>query len=374
MSRTGLFVAVALLTSGAGGGRLAAQLRVDDITVTAGASLERYTGNFSVITVPIVDSTEYAIAGAGHWGFTGALGVLRKPNRTLGFAAEGTLRQLVAGGFQQRNYAPREHTFRAGAHYAELLAGGSLSFRALVAGRGVADLPPMPLYLPPGFLSYSGAAEFARSTGSRFRIDAGIVVEDKDYAGPSVLPDLDLLDYRSVEVRAGGSRLFRSSSQTGETSSLRFFAAYLNRRYPLQGHRRDHAARIGGEWLLDFFGSRGLQVDLSATGTLNRSNSSRVEYNAVNVETEVLKTLGDDYVMSLSGTWADKSYVNPQQFLVPGEEADNALILYGGLSRRLTSDVRATVGGGWARAETNISGDYYDQFRVSFELRANLRF
>ena len=50
-----LLPAVGLLASGIGGGTLAAQLRVDNVRVNAGAALERYTGNFSVVNNPVVD-------------------------------------------------------------------------------------------------------------------------------------------------------------------------------------------------------------------------------------------------------------------------------------------------------------------------------
>lgn len=368
-----LLPAVGLLTSGIGGGTLAAQLRVDNVRVNAGAALERYTGNFSVVNNPVVDSTEYAVAGASEWGFIGTLSVLSRENRTLDFTAQGTLRQLTAAGFLQRNYAPREHSYEVRANYLQLLAGGQLALAATLDGRGVADLPPMPMYLPPGFLSYAGEAEYLKFLGSGYAIDTKTVFAEKDYAGPSVLPNLDLLDYRSAEVQAGARRFFRSSSGTGDVSGVRLFAAYLHRRYPRQGHRSDHAVRFGGAWELDFSESRGLEVDLNASGTLNRSNSRRVEYNSLRVEAVAHKTFGAN-IVSVSGIWSDKSYINPQDFLVPGEEADNAVILYSEVSRFLTSGVRATVGGGWTRAETNIGGDYYDQFRISFSLRANLGF
>lgn len=371
MRRAGLFFALGLLATGIGCESLAAQLRVQSLAVRCGAAFERYTGTFSVVTVPIVDSTDQAIAGASECGFTGRMNVLRRADRTLEFTGGAAVRQLATAGFQQRNYAPREHSFEVQGNYAELLAGGQLDLVAIVDGRSVTDLPAMPLYLPPGYVSYSGEALFSKSLGGSHTVDAGIAVGEKDYAGPSVLPNLDLLDYRSAEARASASRLFRSSSDTQEASRLRFFAAYHHRRYHRQGNRSDHAALLGGAWWLDFSESRGLEVDLNATATLNRSNSSRVEYNSLKVEAVAHKTFGDN-IVSVSGTWADKSYVNPQDFLVPGEEADNAVILYGELTRFLSSGVRATFGGGWQRAETNISGDYYDQFRISFSLRANL--
>lgn len=372
MRRPGFFLLLGLLVPGTDCGKLAAQLR-PSLSVTAGYALERYTGDFSVVTVPLVDSTEFAIAGVSEWGFAGRLGVFNRPNRTLEFAAEGDLRQSVAAGFRQRNYAPREHNLLLEANYEELLAGGALRFTPRIGTRTLADLAPMPLFITPGYLSYAGEVEFAKPMGSRYGIDVGVVAEEKDYAGPSVLRDLDLLDRQSVEVQAGVSSLFRSSSGTDEPSGVRFLAAYLTNRYPRQGHRRDHALRVGGEWELDFSGSRGLQVFLNVNGTLNRSNSSRVEYNSLRVNAVAYKTIGD-YLVHFSGEWAGKSYVSPQEFLVPGEEADNAIIVFGEVTRFLSSNVEAIVGGGWTRAETNISGDYYEQARMSFSLLWRPRF
>lgn len=371
LSRVLLFGALGLLTSAGGCGKLAAQLRIEHFDVTAGAAAERYTGKFSIVTVPIIDSADHVIAGASEWAFTSSLGLLSRPNRTLTLAADGALRQLTTAGFLQRNYAPREHSYRITALYQENLAGGTLRFIPAVEGRSVADLSPMPLYLTPGNFAYSARAAFARPIGGRYAVDVGMALNTKDYAGPSVLPDLDLLDFRSLEAETGLARRFRGSSGP---SDVRLFLAYLHHRYPDQGHRSDHAVRIGSSWKIDWWETKGLEVDFSAVGTLNRSNSSRVEYNVLKVEAEALKNFGDDYIVTLSGTWSGKSYVSPQEFLVPGEEADNHVALYGEVTRILSSNVEAIVGGGWTRAETNISGDYYERFRLSFSLRFSPRF
>lgn len=366
-----LFGAVGVLAPAGGCGKLAAQLRLEHFDVTAGTAAERYTGKFSIVTVPIVDSADHAIAWASEWAFTSNVGLLSRPNRSLTVAADGALRQLATAGFLQRNYAPREHSYRVTALYQQNMARGTLRFIPAVEGRNVTDLPPMPLYLTPGNLAYSARVAFARPLDDRHAVDVGMALNEKDYAGPSVLPDLDLLDFRSLEVEAGVARRFRGSSGP---SDVRLFLAYLRHRYRKQGHRSDDALRIGGSWQLDWWEAKGLQIDFNTVGTLNRSNSSRVEYNVLKVEAEAQKNLGDDYIVTLSGTWSGKSYVNPQEFLVPGEEADNHVALYGEVTRILSANVDAIIGGGWTRAETNISGDYYERFRLSFSLRASPRF
>ena len=254
-----LFIAPGLLTPAGDCGKLAAQLRLEHFDVTAGAAAERYTGKFSIVTVPIVDSAAHAIAGASEWAFTSSLGLLSRPNRTLTLAADGSLRQLATAGFHQRNYAPREHSYRVTALYQENMAGGTLRLIPAVEGRSVADLPPMPLYLTPGNLAYSARATFARPIGGRYAVDVGMAVNEKDYAGPSVLPDLDLLDFRSLEAEAGVARRFRGSAGP---SDVRLFLAYLRHRYFGQGHRSDNAVRIGGSWQLDLWEAKGLQIGL----------------------------------------------------------------------------------------------------------------
>ena len=43
-----------------------AQVRWSDLVFTMGGSAERYTGNFSSVTVPVVDSTDLATTAASH--------------------------------------------------------------------------------------------------------------------------------------------------------------------------------------------------------------------------------------------------------------------------------------------------------------------
>ncbi len=371
MKRIRFFLALTIVAFG-GGGNLEAQLGIAG-SLTGRAALEQYGGDFSAVTQPLVDSAEQVIAGASEWEF-----LIRRrfelSGRRVDVFAQGALRQFATAGFLQRSYAPREHSFSVRTLYTEFFEVGTLSFDAEVDTRGVADLPPMPLYLSPGYQGYSLDAGFARPVSVNTSLDANLKFDDRDYAGPSVLPDLDYLDRRSIEVWTGGVRSFPGTRGTEDRSTLRLFTAYLHHRYPQQGHRRDHAFQFGGEWDLNRFDSWGLRFTLNARGVLNRSNSSRVEYNAARIEATARQLLGELHLVQLKATWSGKSYVRPQEFLVPGEEADNAAIFEGEITRFLGAGMSASLGGSWTRAETYISGDYYRRVRLYFGLLKNLSF
>ena len=372
MRRAGVFMALAVLVFGGGTGKLEAQLGIGGY-LTGRAALEQYRGDFSAVTVPIVDSTESVIAVASEWEFE-----LRRffahSTRRIDVTIDGTLRQFATAGFLQRNYAPRTQSFSLQTLYTERLEAGTFTFDAQLDTRGIADLPPMPQYLPPGYLAYALDGGFSRAVSSTTGVDAHIRFEEKDYAGPSVLPELDYLDLRSFEVQAGGDRLFRGTPGTDDYSTLRVFAAYLHQRYPEQGHRRDHKVQVGSRWYLDRWETWGLSLTLDASGIFNRSNSSRVEYNAARFEATARQQVGARNLLLLTGIWSGKSYVSPQEFLVPGEEADNAAIFEGQISRNVGSGISVSAGGSWTRAETNISGDYYQRVRFYVGLTKSLGF
>ena len=150
MRRAGLFVALGLLGLGAECRGLTAQLRMEG-SVTGALAWERYGGTFAVLTVPLVDSTEHVFAGASEWDFSGNLSVTR-PRRSLNVTADGGLRQLVAGGFLQRNYAPRALNFKVQTRYQELLAAGTLTLGATVDTRSIGR-PPADATIPSAGLS-----------------------------------------------------------------------------------------------------------------------------------------------------------------------------------------------------------------------------
>ena len=366
-----LLLASAAAVCGAWGGPLDAQLGIAG-SLSARAAVEQYEGDFSPVTVPLVDSAESVFAGASEWVFL--LGrEFAHSNRRFTLTADGALRQFTTSGFRQGNYSPREYSFSLQSLYQELVEAGTLTLDARVDMRGLTDLTPMPLYLAPGYVGYSLDAGYSRPVTGDTDVDAHVRFDERNYAGPSVLPTLDYLDRRSFEVQTGGRRLFRGAPDTRDFTTMRLFAAYLHSRYHLQGHRRDHALRLGGEWYLDRWDTWGLRFTLNASGVVNRSNSSRVEYNAARVEATARQRAGR-YLLQLKGIWSGKSYVSPQEFLVPGEEADNAAILDGEITRFLGAGIAASLGGSWTRAETNISGDYYQRVRVYFGLLKTIRF
>ena len=363
-----MLVAVAL---SAAGERLEGQIRFEDVVIGAGVTAEGYRGNFSAVTFPQIDSTNSALAGVGEWSASGTVVLLAREHQTLKVRFDGGLRQFATGGFQLRNYAPREYSGDLSVRHEQHLGGGSLVTDAMVKARSIADRPPMPLYLPPGYDTYGLSTLYrTRPLRTNIYIDVGVSGELADYAAPRVLPALDLLDRTSVTVTAGARRLVRDSSRPEDLSGFRLFGAFSYSSYPKQGLggvlRTDHALSAGGNYEL-VTERLGLHVNLHATRS--RSNSRRVEYNAGSIDATALWGLGAFTQVSLYGKLARKWYTNPvQDLLVPGEEADNASVLYAGLTRFLAKDVDMTFRFGWTKAETNISGAYYTRFGGSFFL------
>ena len=86
----------------------AGQVRWSDLVFTMGGSAERYTGNFSAVTVAVVDSTDQATAAGGEVGVRGRLILLERERQRLTLDLDGGVRQAAALGFRLRDYAPRE--------------------------------------------------------------------------------------------------------------------------------------------------------------------------------------------------------------------------------------------------------------------------
>ena len=132
--------------------------------------------------------------------------------------------------------------------------------------------------------------------------------------------------------------------------------------------RTDDAFRAGANWTMRRAAS-GFFAQLGIDGTLNRSNSRRVEYDAVRLKAVASKALGERHSAMLYATLTAKRYLFPgQDALVPGEEADNASVVYGQLTRVLAPDLDGSIRLGWTKAETNIGGAYYRRFGASFFL------
>ena len=377
-TRARFLCAAALAALGAGAGPTYAQetaesagtqVSLEDVTVRAGLSAGGYWGNLSSVAVVWTDPTERAFAGTGFFQLEGVVR-FRGVNREVRIDFDGGLRQYATGGFELRNYAPREYHGDVAATYRQRLWGGLVSAGGQAIARGVADRPPMPLYLQPGYNSFVASVLYTRDLpfeGLLHEFDVRGTFESRDYAAPRVLPQLDLLDRSSGEATLGLTRFLGS-----EYSTLRAFGAFRYHSYPRKGlsiRRRDKAGRVGVAWALNRYVTRGLQAEASIGGTFNRSNSRRVEYNLVGFESSLVKSLGPATDLLLDLNVTRKSYLIPGQYLVPGEEVDDLTRIEAGLVRTL-GPIYATVRVYWKKAETNISGAYYRNFGVSFSMSA----
>ncbi len=350
--------------------RVQAQVRMERLTANMGVATEMYgSRDFSAITVPQIDSTESAFAGVGDMGLRGRL--IAETEHSLYCDLDGRMRQFVTSGFKLRNYAPRELSGRVECAYAQQIGGGRLSVQPIVDTRHIADRPPLPIYLPPGYNSSSVVVTYDRPFRPSFSAYGQLGGEIRDFARPGVLPALDLLDRQELSAQLGAVRNFPGPPDSWDRSEIEVFGAYRHLAYPKQGLgllRRDNALQVGGRFTLDRPEMQGLRIELRASGIRSRSNSRRVEYNAATLDAELGFDLGAFNLVSLDGSWKAKRYVTPQQALVPGEEADNSTSIVATITRILDNGVRAALEGGWTRAETNVSGAYYERFSISFNL------
>jgi hypothetical protein len=106
-------------------------------------------------------------------------------------------------------------------------------------------------------------------------------------------------------------------------------------------------------------------------GTVNRSNSSRPEYDALRVSAVASIPVPHDLILNFYADLTDKRYVTKTDFarLVPGEEADNASVIYLELVRPIMVNLNAAVRLGWNRAETDIGGSYFERYGLTVLLR-----
>lgn len=345
----------------------AAQLQVRDLVVTGGVSMEGYHGNLSAVTVPLVDSTDQAAAAVGQFGARGEVSLLSDETRVLRADFDAGFRQSAADGFEVRDYSPREWVGSLQLDYRQRIEGvGTLGVRARGKGRRVQDRPPMPLFIQPGYGSVDGAVSMAFRPLQGVRFDVRLGAETTDYRALELVPQLDLLDRRSVSGEVG-------AEWTGGASSVRVFGSLRGTRYPHQGSfdpadpfRRDRSVRTGASWTLrsDVIAQLGLE------GVLNRSNSDRPEYDAVSVQGLLSVPLPAEFGVDFYGVLTSKSYIHPTDFarLVPGEEADNASIAYVSLTRPLGPSLDGALRLGWTRAETDIGNSYFERFGATFFL------
>jgi hypothetical protein len=178
---------------------------------------------------------------------------------------------------------------------------------------------------------------------------------------------LDLLDRDAWAFEVG--------ARWGVGLDLRFFAGVRATEYPEQSSfdpddpfRRDRTITVGAEWNWAAMVSGTVGIE----GVVNRSNSRRPEYDAFVLRSRFAAPLPVlDLTASLYSVITGKTYVFSTPFarLVPGEEADNASVVYLELARPLAPNLDAALRAGWTRAETEIGESYYERRGLTFLLR-----
>jgi len=306
------------------------------------------------------------------------VGLSDDPDRLLNMNFDLGLRQFAATGFKVRDYAPREWVGSLDASFSQLLSSwGALRASAGFRGRWVEDRPPMPLFLQPGYDELNGGLQLTYRAPRRFTLDAGVRGKYENYHAAQPVPQLDLLDKRSVSFEAG------LNLGAGAGANMRLFTLYELSEYPQQGSfdpsdptRRDNTVKLGLQW--SRVGTSDLiDVEIGVEGTLNRSNSRRPEYDAAAFRAEVSFPFWWGVDVSVFTVLTGKNYLFETNFvrLVPGEEADNASVAQVSFTRALAANLDGVVRFGWARAETDIGDQYYQRYGVSvlFNFRPSIR-
>lgn len=349
---------------------LAQALIWDDLIFTGGFAVETYNGNFSAVTIPLVDSTDHAAAAVGEFGTRGRF---RFPDAKITVAFDAGLRQFAASGFELRDYAPRELAGRVDVGWGTGLGRiGSLDITGTARGRRVEDRPPVPLFLQPGYRNYRIGSLYRSPVIQDVRFDLGFDVESTDYQAPDVISQLDILDRRSwrLEAGAGFGPLVADPAEGGW--SVRIHSAYRASRFrdqpsfdPSDPFRRDGTVEVGAMWTWE----GPVYAQMGVDGTVNRSNSRRPEYDAISLRSQLYSPLPVwDLGVNLLAVITGKTYVHEAPFarLVPGEEADNASVVFLDLNRPVTPALDTALRFGWTRAETEIGDAYYSRFGITF--------
>lgn len=353
-----------LLALGLVPGRAHGQIILQDLVFTGGVSGEGYRGNLAAVTVPAVDSTDQASAGVMELGIRGALLWSHEDNRTLNIRWDGGLRQFMAGGFRVRDYAPREWVGSADLGYDQTVGSwGELRVQLGVAGRQVDDRPPMPLFIQPGYGTLDGSVglQFLPLGGIRF--DSRVLGEYTRYETGPLTPQMALLDREVVGAELGASwaRSFGVRAHAGFR-----VVDYPNQRTfdPSDPFRRDRMFTVGATVNVP----SPMVAQLGLEGVFNRSNSSRPEYDAIRFRGVASAPLPMGVSLNLFAVLTTKGYLEETEFarLVPGEEADNASVVYAELARPVAINLDSAVRFGWTRAETDIGDSYFERFGVTF--------
>ena len=355
-----------------------AQIRWQDLVLTGGLSAEGYRGNLPAATVSAVDCIEEAATSAltctkkasavvGEMGLRGGLIFLNQPGRTLDLQVDAGLRQFSTAGFKVRDYAPREWVGRADLTYRTALESrGELFVQGGFAGRNVEERPPMPLFIQPGYSTVDGRVRLQfLPVGAAF-LDAQVLGEVANYSATALTPQLDLLDRKMIGLEAG---------MTWDRNwILRVHTRVDLTEYDNQDtfdsddpDRRDRSLNLGATWTL----RSNVFVQLGVEGAVNRSNSSRPEYDALTLRAVVSMPLSQNLSATFFANLTDKRYLTKTDFarLVPGEEADNASVVYLELARPLMVNLDGAVRFGWTRAEEDIGKSYYERYGATLLLR-----
>lgn len=334
-----------------------------DLVFTAGVSGERYEGNLPAVALPVVDSTDRADAAVGEVGIRGELRLLNGDERSLVFRFDGGLRQFSASGFQLRDYAPREWVGSGHLDWTTTEPQwGAVRVSVGTSLRTVQDRTPVPLFIEPGYREVEAGVAVALRPMGGVELQAELSGEITDFESLVLLPQLDLLDRRSLGLEVG--------AQWGGHRRTRTFASVRRFLYPEQGtfdptdpYRRDFTLQGGAQWIYE----GPVFAELGIDGTLNRSNSGRAEYNALAARALMATPLPGSLGLQLYASITGKRYLTATPFarLVPGEEADNASLVYMQLSRPLAANLDGAVRLGWTRAETEIGNSYFQRYGAS---------
>jgi hypothetical protein len=343
------------------------QLTWQDLVFTGGLSAEGYRGNLPAVTLTAVDSTEKASAAVGELGLRGSLVLLDQEDRTVTLQFDTGLRQFVAGGFKLSSYAPKELVGRIDLTYREQAGSlGEVLFYGGVSGRSVTNRPPMPLFIQPGFSTVDARVQLRLPPVGSVLYDAQLFGEMARYSSTEATPQLALLDRKAAGLEVGAT--------WGPDWTVRGYAGFRYSEYENQGTfdpkdplRRDKTFNLGGTWTL----RSSVLAQIGVEGGLNRSNSSRPEYNALRVRGFVAVPIGRDLNISFSADITAKDYLTDtgDALLIPGEEADNASVVYVEASRPLFLNLDGALRFGWTRAERNIGDEYYERFGGSLLFR-----
>ncbi|MEZ4424820.1 MAG: hypothetical protein R3E98_15520 [Gemmatimonadota bacterium] len=342
-----------------------AQIKWRDLHVSGGLSLEGYQGNLAAVSVPQVDSTEAAQAAVGEFAGRGQLWLLEGATRDLWVGFDAGLRQFAATGFEVRDYAPREWVGNVALNFRQDLGASRLMASVRARGRDVADRPPIPLFIQPGYGMATGELRLLLPPARDVSFDVSVGGEISDYTSLVFTPQLDLLDRRAFETELG------ASWQGTAAWRVRFFSGLDISHYERQGtalpsdpFRRDHAVRAGAQW--SYGGSR-MDLRLGAEGIFNRSNSRRVEYDALRASVVSGMALPWEITANVYGVFTLKRYLLELETarVAPGEEADNATVAYLLLSRPVAANLDGAIRFGWTRAETDIGDSYFRRYGFS---------